>query len=129
MSEKPHISLSLMPTYTCSRGCEYCYLTDKAKQARVTDAFIRHLNKRLKELSAKYVIDIVEVYGGDLDEYNKDWLSYIVQTYRMYCDNDRIMLTDIKRANKLGFPDNHINISINPERSDYIVHRSLLVGN
>lgn len=110
-----------MPTYRCAMDCEYCYLGDDVKSsAYKSDAFIRHLNKRLKELSNKYIIDIVEMYGGDLDHFDYGNLCTTINTYRRYCTNDRIMLRDIRKANKLGFKDNQINISLNPERRDYL---------
>ena len=53
MTDKPKISLSIMPTYKCGNRCEYCYL----KQPTLgqvyynnTRALPRKIYKRLKEL-------------------------------------------------------------------------------
>ena len=84
MTDKPKISLSIMPTYHCGKGCEYCYLKQPILgqvHYNPTDALPRKIYKRLKELNEKYKIDTVEVYGGDLNVYNLDYLKRIIESY------------------------------------------------
>ena len=96
-----------MPTYHCGKGCEYCYLkqpTFGQVYYNPADALPRKIYKRLKELNKKYIIDTVEVYGGDLNSYNLDYLKCIIEAYRCYCENDRIMIHP-RTASTLGFEE------------------------
>ena len=111
-----------MPTYHCGKGCEYCYLKQPILgqvHYNPTDALPRKIYKRLKELNEKYQIDTVEVYGGDLNSYKLDYLKRIIEAYRCYCKNDRIMIHPVT-ASKRGFEEEQVNISINPERADFL---------
>ena len=111
-----------MPTYHCGKGCEYCYLKQPILgqvHYNPTDALPRKIYKRLKELNEKYQIDTVEVYGGDLNSYKLDYLKFIIGAYRCYCKNDRIMIHPVT-ASKLGFEEKQVNMSINPERADFL---------
>ena len=122
MTDKPKISLSRMPTYHCGKGCEYCYLKQPILvqvHYNPTDALPRKIYKRLKELNEKYKIDTVEVYGGDLNSYKLDYLKRIIEAYRCYCKNDRIMIHPTT-ASTLGFEEEQVNMSINPERADFL---------
>ena len=110
-----------MPTYRCNNRCEYCYLKHDPLGTIKYDsnALPRKIYKRLKELSAKYEISTVELYGGDLNSYNLDYLKKIIDAYRCYCKNDRIMIKPTI-ADILGFEESQVNMSINPERADFI---------
>lgn len=131
MTEKPKISLSIMPTYKCNNNCNYCYLQHKPfgyvyYDHGDSDALIRKIYKRLKELSAKYTIETVEMYGGDLDAYDERRLKILVEAYRCYCTNDRIMLRDMEKAKRLGFKPWQVNVSINPERADFLQNLGII---
>ena len=131
MTDKPEISLSIMPTYRCHNYCEYCYLKREFHGApkyagnNDSDVLPRKIYKRLKELSAKYKITTVELYGGDLNSYNHTYLERIIEAYRCYCKNDRIMINPAY-ASMYGFNERQVNISINPERNDFAPNRALL---
>lgn len=119
MTDKKEITLSIMPTYKCEMDCDYCYL-QKDKKRYSEKLFVNKLYKRLKALSAKYTITTVEVYGGNIKELFTDELMPLIEAYRCYCKNDRIMCNDVPWAMAHGFKERNINISLNPERRDFL---------
>ena len=115
-----------MPTYKCNNHCSYCYNTYASRITRYEDNWIGVFNGMLSELVRYYNIERVELYGGDLGLVQPQKLEYIVRSYRRFCTNDVITCTNIDLAHGLGFPNERINLSLNPERKDWMHVRKLL---
>lgn len=77
------ITVSLNPVYYCNFSCSFCYLTPKQLNDKLTLP-LELVNLRLKEVSDKYNVEHIDLYGGELllleDSYLKGLLS-IVKTY------------------------------------------------
>lgn len=116
---KKNITLSIMPTYECNNNCSYCYNDKSKRMYKWTENWVGLLSSMMSELSSQYNIERVEIYGGDLKLVNPEKLDYIITTYRQFCPNDYITCTDVHFAHELGFPNERINLSLNPERKDY----------
>lgn len=118
---KKNITVSIMPTYKCKNGCNYCYLTEIDKESgEPCWNFLNKLYKKLNEVVKKYKITTIELYGGDLSLVQFSMLKEIVSICRCYCKNIHVTWGDIEKAHELGFSDEQINISINPERRDFL---------
>ena len=109
MENDKHIILSVIPTTYCENKCEYCYL-GPLRDMRETMKFgvVEQKIKEFKE--AGYIIDTVQVYGGDLDrEYLGAYMDSLMEDISLatYCHNISL----------LGHKGNCI--SLNVERKDY----------
>lgn len=119
-----NITVSVMPTYYCSNNCEYCYLrkSEVSYDYDVRPAVLNlsRLNRLLRIISGKYNITTVEMYGGDLSTLDRDYVANARDICLSYCKNIRVTWMDIEGALAIGFKEHEINVSLNPERRDFL---------
>ena len=130
VQNKQKITVSIIPTYRCFWDCSYCYLSELSKMTgNICEGFDLKLYKRLNELVKKYDISAIELYGGDLSVLPITLLEKIISTCKVYCKNIHVTWNDIEAARSLGLSDEQINISINPERKDFLDNTESILRN
>lgn len=121
---KKDITVSIMPTYMCNNNCYYCYLERSVRETRQAPLNRLTLKRRLEEIQRNYNISTVEVYGGDLSLLPPSYLSELINTYSKYIEDKdcaHFTMSDVGLALALGIKERNVNVSINPERLDFIV--------
>lgn len=111
----------VMPTYQCNMSCCYCYLGRKRNDT--AQLSIDALRGHLKDLSARYAINTVNIYGGEVTLLGAEYLSGLINELLPYTD-DISMTTNLKAeeswqiSEKLMnmYPSLKIATSINDER-------------
>jgi organic radical activating enzyme len=73
----PSINLSVNPSYLCNFRCSFCYLTPE-QLADDAHASIASIEKRLQEVSQKYIIKQVDIYGGEIALLPEKYLSELL---------------------------------------------------
>ena len=67
----------VMTNYFCNYNCEYCYLGDLKKSRQVID--IEKLKKQLDAISARYDIDEIHCYGGEITLLDEDFVADVLK--------------------------------------------------
>ena len=124
--DKPLITVSVMPTYLCNNNCNYCYLGGMGCLNNPDILVPKVLKARLEEVSERYDIERIELYGGDLSLVPENTRNELFRISRYYSNDVKVTWTAIELALKHGFKEEDINISINPERADYSRNTFLL---
>ncbi|WP_312339115.1 radical SAM protein [Anaerospora hongkongensis] len=70
--------LHIMTNYTCNYDCEYCYLGDLKSDSQILN--LPKLKEQLAEIARHNIIDIINLYGGEITLLP---LSYIMELYNI----------------------------------------------
>lgn len=109
------ITVSIMPTFACKTGCDYCYL---GKQTETFEcASLRMIRHRLLQIrnTEKYKIIGIELYGGNLNLLSESYLEELRDL--CYEFSPKVYYTGVP-THKTDLFD-ACNISVNKERPDY----------
>lgn len=79
-----NISISINPTYKCNFNCDFCYLKDLDKSNLLN---LNTLKKQLKELSIKYIIANIDIYGGQIFLLQDEYLKQLFNICFKYVQN------------------------------------------
>ena len=131
--KKPDIIVTIMPTYICTNGCWYCYIRNnpslRVHELDDTDAYFEKVSQLLEEISAKYNIQNIEMYGGEIALYGQNStkplfsraLARLIDLAKDFAQQD-VIITTIYPAEihyMYGIPFENINISLNVDRADF----------
>ena len=140
MANTKRITVSIMPTYACYRDCRYCYIPEDLRKGGPADPEplgIDKITERLMEIQnsndisvqsqlmyggpkhTKYVINRIELYGGDLGLLKPEYLKKLYDTCSLFANDVHITINDVEKALNCGFKEDYINVSLNECRRDY----------
>lgn len=117
---KKSITVSIMPTYYCRNKCNYCYLGEQTNQAKIFD--LKLLAKQLAQIARFYIIESVELYGGDLSILSENFITEMDDILLEYTEN--IVYTSSPTPHTSHYKN--INISVNHQRPDYVKNLELV---
>ena len=119
---KPSITVSIMPTYDCHNNCEYCYLNNIRNIVSPVHLYVTRVQAALEEISKKYTIRNIEMYGGDLKLFDRYRIQFLIDTCLLYTDDLKLTVNDLDYMRR-EFPKlkvKNYNISFNLERPDML---------
>ena len=111
--------VSVIPTYFCTLGCDYCYLGDLREDK--TKISPLSLTLALNDISKEANIDLIDLYGGSLSNYDIQELISI----KHYCEWTRAKQCNVTLELNVSrevidlFSDWGIGFSWNSERADF----------
>ena len=76
--------LSINPTYYCNFSCDFCYLTKE----QLNDKSLLRLDileQRLKEVTEKTQIDMVDLYGGEVGLLSDHYVNQLLTVNGILC--------------------------------------------
>lgn len=111
---KKKIEVNVMPNYFCNYSCEYCYLGDLRKDRKIIDSEL--LRKNLEDISSRYDIDRIGVYGGEISLLPKDKLEKLVNVCKKFSDNI-VLISNM--SNDIEMNGVRFATSLNYERTNY----------
>lgn len=100
------IQISINPTYKCNMNCSFCYLKHTPK---VLD--LEKLENKLKDISLKYDIDSIDLYGGEICLLPDDYLLKLILLCKKYVDIIGV-ITNYTIDKKWLFDRNDIDLSV-----------------
>lgn len=111
------MQLSIIPSYICNFHCNYCYLGNLTYNNKVLS--IEKIKQRVNEISSKYKIDRVVLFGGEISLLNK---NYIDELYNFLNKYDLSFVTNLSQDWFINYSlckNVHLSISLNEERPYY----------
>lgn len=128
---KPHITLSINPWYYCNFRCSFCYLTEKQLSDQ-TKLSVDRLETMLQEVNEHYVIEHIDLYGGEVFLLPKSYLRELKDVLLKYVDFVNVN-TNLSAVNEL-VQDPAFDISVSydfeaREKSDVVVENMLRLEN
>lgn len=92
--EKPSLSLSLNPSYYCNLRCDFCYLTNEqlSNKERLS---LEVLDRRLLELTSRFNVTMVDLYGGETFMLPESYLSDLKDILFRYGISDINVITNL----------------------------------
>lgn len=113
-----NLSLSVMPLFACNCNCSYCYLGTRRKDQSILS--INDLINRLNELKQHSIeISSIDVYGGNLDLLQIDYLKNILCICKDSCEKVNVVANVDKNLNVASLANSlncAIGISVNDDR-------------
>lgn len=104
------MKVSLNPTYFCNFDCSFCYLTkEQLRDPKIIRTDL--LDSRLEELSARFGIDVVDLYGGEVGLLKRNQFDEIRSVIRKYTSAKINIITNLSRVPD-WFADDDIDISV-----------------
>lgn len=82
MTKNPNIELSINPTYACNLNCDFCYLKHSPE---ILDLAV--LEDKLNDISTKWTITVIELYGGELCLLDDLYLLKLLMLCKKYTTN------------------------------------------
>ena len=109
-------SIDIITNYFCNFSCEYCFLHKLKNIQKVID--VNKLERQLKEVSSKYTIDDINIYGGEVSLLPLDYLKRLIDLCSKYAQVNVITNFADDRCNEfLKGEMVTVSTSINDERS------------
>ena len=103
--------LSINPTYYCNFRCDFCYLTEQ----QLSDRKLLSLNvleKRIQEVLQYDVVDMVDLYGGEIGLLPEKYVNDLCDLLRHYEIDDINIITNLSMVNDvIRNPDLYITVS------------------
>jgi sulfatase maturation enzyme AslB (radical SAM superfamily) len=120
-------SIDIITNYFCNFSCEYCFLHKLKNIQQVID--IDKLQRQLEEVSTKYTIDGINIYGGEVSLLSLDYLKQLIDLCSKYAQVNVVTNFTNDECNEFLNGENiTISTSINEERScNQQVEHSLLL--
>lgn len=103
---KSKLQISINPTYKCNLNCPFCYLKHNSK---IMD--LDKLETKLTEISLKYDIDSIDLYGGEICLLPDDYLMKLILICKKYVDIIGV-ITNYTIDKKWLFDRNDIDLSV-----------------
>ena len=111
---KKKIEVNVMPNYFCNYFCEYCYLGSLRENRKIIDTEL--LIKNLEDISSRYNIDRIGVYGGEISLLPKNKLEELVHVCKKFSDNI-VLISNM--SNDIDINEVRFATSLNYERTNY----------
>jgi len=112
------MKVSIIPSYKCSKHCNFCYLGNKVADQTLIKP--HELANCLGEISAHRHITGIDLYGGELSELDHLKLFEIYQTANFFTDENISVVTNLERTFPLLFSrDVDISFSWIPEKDNF----------
>jgi sulfatase maturation enzyme AslB (radical SAM superfamily) len=103
--------LSINPTYYCNFRCDFCYLTEQQLSDRKLLP-LSDLEHRIQEVLQYDVIDMVDLYGGEIGLLPEQYVNELCDLLRHYEINDINIITNLSMVNDvIKNPDLYITVS------------------
>jgi sulfatase maturation enzyme AslB (radical SAM superfamily) len=103
--------LSINPTYYCNFRCDFCYLTEQQLSDRKLLS-LSDLEHRIQEVLQYDVIDMVDLYGGEIGLLPEQYVNELCDLLRHYEINDINIITNLSMVNDvIKNPDLYITVS------------------
>ena len=123
------MNVSINPTYYCNFRCNFCYLTEKQLSDR-TILSIDKIDAMLVQISQKYSIESVEIYGGEVGLLTLEYLNALIDLCLSYTRNVNVV-TNLSNIH-LSFLRDDITLSVSfdflaREKSDLVLNNMLKI--
>lgn len=111
-----NIGIDIIANYFCNFSCEYCFLHKLKNIKQVID--IDKLQHQLGEISTRYTIDGINIYGGEISLLSLDYLKKLIDLCSKYAQVNVVTNFTNNKCNDFLKQENvTISTSINEERS------------
>lgn len=113
-------NLSIQPSFYCNFNCPYCYLGKLRKDESLLP--LNKLEMRLKEISEKYYVRNITLYGGEISLLDKGYLQSLSNLCESICSKITVV-SNLSNLWLVDFCDSKnytLSISLNEERPNYI---------
>ena len=114
----------VMTNYFCNYNCEYCYLGDLKKSNSVIN--LDKLKAQLEELAARYDIDEIHCYGGEITLLDEDFIVKVLETCKPYAYTSWV--TNMSSPAKVDRIVNKTGVSYATSLNDERPHHEELLG-
>ena len=122
--------LSINPTYYCNFSCDFCYLTKE----QLNDKSLLRLDileQRLKEVTEKTQIDMVDLYGGEVGLLSDHYVNQLCELLHKYNIDDINIITNLSMVNDITLnTDLYITVSYDfdcREQSDRVWNNLIML--
>ena len=122
--------LSINPTYYCNFSCDFCYLTKE----QLNDKSLLRLDileQRLKEVTEKTKIDMVDLYGGEVGLLSDHYVNQLCELLHKYNIDDINIITNLSMVNDITLKtDLYITVSYDfdcREQSDRVWNNLIML--
>lgn len=119
---KKNITVSIIPSYKCHYKCPFCFLGKLREDFTLLK--LEKLEENLKTISEEYIIDQIDLFGGELGEINENYLRHLLNLCLEYNPNRITITTNFLNNICLDLVKEYENkanvtlaISLNKERS------------
>lgn len=103
--------LSINPTYYCNFRCDFCYLTEQQLSDRKLLP-LDVLEHKIQEVLEYDVIDMVDLYGGEIGLLPEKYVNDLCDLLRHYEIDDINIITNLSMVNDvIKNPDLYITVS------------------
>ncbi|MNO14053.1 Radical SAM superfamily protein [compost metagenome] len=129
---KPHLNVSLNPTYYCNFRCSFCYLTEEQLSDR-TMLPVEVVAAKIDELREHYEIGHVDIYGGEVLLLPQEYLLSLKAVLLERGIDDIVLVTNLSHVPSIVHdPDLFISVSYDfeaREKHDLVFNNMFLLTN